>query len=142
MLLPKATREEHSCGDVGCYVQHLLAWSTPTSAKLPNLHLHPKKKLISQRLYNLACQAPLQSMLNFTLQVITVLNHAGVCVSYTTAWKYLRQLTIESRYLDIVQDGHWIWAYDNLNIRVRHERDGNYIGMQLSSTPKERPMVC
>ena len=33
-----------------------------------------------------------------------MLNHAGVCVSYTTAWKYL---TVESRYLDIVrEDGH------------------------------------
>ena len=60
------------------------------------------------------------------LQVITVLNHAGVCVSYTTAWKYLRQLTAESRYLDIVREEQWIWAYDNLNfnIRVRHEREG------------------
>ena len=56
-----------------------------------------------------------------------MLNHAGVCVSYTTAWKYLKKLSIESRFLEIVRDGHWIWAYDNLNfnIRVRHERDGN-----------------
>ena len=31
-----------------------------------------------------------------------------------------------SRYLEIVREGHWIWAYDNLNvnIRVHHEREG------------------
>ncbi len=59
---------------------------------------------------------------------ITVLNHAGVCVSYTTTWKFLKQLTIEARYLDIVRGGHWMWAYDNLNFnhRVRHQRDGRY----------------
>ena len=59
-------------------------------------------------------------------QVITVLNHAGVCVSYVTAWKYLKKLTAESRYLEVVREGHWIWAYDNLNfnLRVCHEREG------------------
>ena len=31
------------------------------------------------------------------LQAITVLNHAGVCVSYQTAWKYVQQLTTEAR---------------------------------------------
>ena len=35
---------------------------------------------------------------NITLY--TVLNHAGVFISYTTAWKYLKKLTVESRYLD------------------------------------------
>ena len=57
---------------------------------------------------------------------MAVLNHAGVCVSHTTAWKYLRKLTDEAMYLNRIQDGHWIWAYDNLNIyqRVRHERYG------------------
>lgn len=65
--------------------------------------------------------------------MITVLNHAGVCVSYTTAWKYLKQLTIESRYLDVVREGHWIWAYDNLNfnVRVRHEREGKSLYMYV-----------
>ena len=60
---------------------------------------------------------------NTHTQVMTVLNHAGVCVSYTTAWKYLKKLTVESRYLDIVREEHWIWAYDNLNInlKVHHE---------------------
>ena len=50
----------------------------------------------------------------------------GVCVSYMTAWKYLRQLTQEARYLDTVREGHWLWVYDNLNLlrSVRHEREG------------------
>ena len=51
------------------------------------------------------------------------------CVSYATAWKYLRQLTSEAMYLDHIREGHWMWAYDNLNIyqRVRHERYGKYL---------------
>ena len=52
----------------------------------------------------------------------------GVCVSYVTAWKYLRQLTLEARYLEVVRHGHWLWVYDNLNLlrSVRHEREGNF----------------
>ena len=40
----------------------------------------------------------------------------GVCVSHMTAWKYLRQLTQEAKYLDVVRQGHWLWVYDNLNL--------------------------
>ena len=55
-----------------------------------------------------------------------VLNHAGVSVSYDTAWNALRHLTAEARCLEVVRSGHWLWVYDNLNIRVvRHERKGN-----------------
>lgn len=66
------------------------------------------------------------------MQVIAVLNHSGVCVSYATAWKYLRKITSEAMYLERIREGHWIWAFDNLNIhqRVRHER----FGTCLSST--------
>ena len=47
-------------------------------------------------------------------------------MSYTATWNYLRQLTSQARYTDIVKSGHWIWVYDNLNMhqRVRHEREG------------------
>ena len=67
-----------------------------------------------------------QNFYTLYLQVITVLNHAGLCTSYTTAWKYLKQLTQESRYLEIIRDGYWLWIYDNLNLhqKVRHERQG------------------
>ena len=52
-------------------------------------------------------------------------NHIGMCASYTTAWKYLKALTNEARYLETIS-GHWIWAYDNLNLKqhIRHEREG------------------
>ena len=55
-----------------------------------------------------------------------MLNHAGVSVSYDTAWNCLRQLTAETKCLEVVRTGHWIWVYDNLNIHsvVRHERAG------------------
>ena len=38
-----------------------------------------------------------------------------VCVSYDGTWHYLRRLTDEAQYLEIVQQGHWMWAY-NINI--------------------------
>ena len=63
------------------------------------------------------------------LQAITVLNHAGVCVSYQTAWKYVQQLTAEAGYQEVVHNGHWQWVFDNVNMHqtVRHEREGNIL---------------
>lgn len=60
------------------------------------------------------------------MQIMTVLNHAGLCTSYATAWKYLKQLTQESMYLEIIRERFWLWIYDNLNLhqKVRHERQG------------------
>ena len=57
---------------------------------------------------------------------MAVLNHAGISLSYTVTWDYLRQLTTQARYLECVRDGHWQWVYDNVNIRqaVRHEQEG------------------
>ena len=57
-----------------------------------------------------------------------MLNHVGVCVSYSGVWKYLKQLTTEARFLDIVRDGHWQWVYDNLNYlqHIHHEHEGRY----------------
>ena len=46
------------------------------------------------------------------LQVITVLNHAGFCTSYTTAWKYLKHLTQESKYLEIIREGYCLRKFD------------------------------
>ena len=59
-------------------------------------------------------------------QTMTLLNHAGVCMSYTATWDHLLAFTQEANLLTKVQTGNWIWAYDNLNIhRVhRHERQG------------------
>lgn len=56
--------------------------------------------------------------------VITTLNHIGICLSYSQTLRYIENAarTIEnSRELS---HGHWIVAYDNINIqkRMRHER--------------------
>ena len=71
--------------------------------------------------------------IHWSLQAITVLNHAGICVSYQTAWKYLEQLTTEAHYQEVIQSGHWQWVFDNLNMHqpVRHEREG-YFTMCIS----------
>lgn len=60
------------------------------------------------------------------VQAITVLNLAGLCVSYTSVWKYLSQLTTQAQFLDIIREGHWLWVFDNLNVHqcIRHERQG------------------
>ncbi len=55
-----------------------------------------------------------------------MLSHTGVCMSYGSTWSYLLKLTEDAQYTQRVQDGHWIWVYDNLNLHqvVRHEREG------------------
>lgn len=47
-------------------------------------------------------------------------------MSYCATWEYLLSLTQEAELLSKVQSGHWLWAYDNLNIHchARHERQG------------------
>ena len=57
---------------------------------------------------------------------MTLLNHAGVCMSYTATWDHLLGLPQQANLLSKIQGGHWIWAYDNLNIHrsTRHERQG------------------
>ena len=44
------------------------------------------------------------------------------------AWKYLTQLTVEARYQELIQTGHWLWNFDNINLQqsVRHEQEGTY----------------
>ena len=41
---------------------------------------------------------------------------AFVAMSYVQTWAYLRQLSSEARYLEVVKSGKWIWMYDNLDI--------------------------
>ena len=74
-----------------------------------------------------------------------MLNHAGVCMSYSTTWNYLRQLTTQARYSDMVREGHWIWVYDNLNMhqRVRHERTGELVqGTSTHTGIMIMPKMC
>ena len=39
------------------------------------------------------------------------------------------KLTHDAKYTERVQQGHWIWIYDNLNVNqtVRHERQGTTV---------------
>ena len=39
------------------------------------------------------------------------------------------KLTHDAKYTECVQQGHWIWIYDNLNVNqtVRHERQGTTV---------------
>ncbi len=46
------------------------------------------------------------NVLSMQLQAITVLNHAGICKSYTNIWDHLRRLITQSWYQDIVKSGH------------------------------------
>ncbi len=67
-----------------------------------------------------------QFVIALSVQAMEVLNYTGVCMSYHATWGYLRQLTTEAQYVDVVKEGHWQWVYDNINLhqRVRHEREG------------------
>ena len=63
-------------------------------------------------------------------QAMTLLNHAGVCMSYSATWEHLLDLTQQANLLSKIQSGHWILAYDNLNVHcsIRHERQGDLYG--------------
>ena len=47
-------------------------------------------------------------------------------MSYTATWDHLLALTQQAKLTSKVQSGHWIWAYDNLNVHfsTRHECQG------------------
>ena len=46
-------------------------------------------------------------------------------------WKHLLKLTEKAQFPIVVQEGYWIWMYDNLNFqkKIRHEHlgDNEYI---------------
>ena len=50
----------------------------------------------------------------------------GICMSYSSTWNYVRRLAVEAGHTETIQNGRWLWIYDNLNwhMRVRHEREG------------------
>ena len=59
-------------------------------------------------------------------EVITHLNHMGVCMSYSQAWRRLKSIASDPAGLQQLVDKPLLWVYDNLNIyqRVHHERSG------------------
>ena len=77
------------------------------------------------------------------LQVLRVLNHAGICLSYEATWQYLKQLTREANFTDMVKCGHWIWVYDNLNFRqaVRHERSGKLLSCSTEKRKQKNKIM-
>ena len=42
----------------------------------------------------------------FTLQAMTLLIHAGVCMGYTATWDHLLALTQQANLVSIIQSGH------------------------------------
>ena len=47
----------------------------------------------------------------FMLQAMPLLNHVGVCMSYTAIWGHMLALTQEANSLTKIQSGHCILAY-------------------------------
>ena len=70
------------------------------------------------------------------IQAITSLNHLGVCLSYRQTWDYLKSLVQQCNFTTQIQQGCWLWVYDNLNIhqRIRHERQGSETCIHLTSS--------
>lgn len=58
-------------------------------------------------------------------------------MSYSSTWTYLLKLTEDAQYAQRVQNGHWMWVYDNLNLHqvVRHEREG-ILGLKQTNKQK------
>ena len=57
-------------------------------------------------------------------QVITSLNHLGICLSYHQTMEWVKRLARETARDSTLKEGHWIVVFDNVNFqkRVRHER--------------------
>ena len=49
-------------------------------------------------------------------QAMTVLNHAGVCLSYDATWLHMSRLVEQEDYHSQLQQGRWLWVYDNFNM--------------------------
>ena len=47
-------------------------------------------------------------------QAMTVLNHAGVCLSYDSTLIHMKMVDKED-YITQVRQGRWMWVYDNFN---------------------------
>ena len=69
------------------------------------------------------------------------MNHAGLSMSYTKTWEYLKKLSNEAHYKDQVKEGNWIWVYDNFNL---HEIRGKllYLGNNGINASVETSLRC
>ena len=59
-------------------------------------------------------------------QAMTVLNHAGVCLSYDATLIHMKKMVDKEDYITQVRQGWWLWVYDNFNMHqaICHERQG------------------
>ena len=89
--------------------------------------------------------------IHFMLQAMTLLIHAGVCMSYTATWDHLLALTQQANLVSKIQSGHWICAYDiNIHRSTRHERQGEYYSNEylykyciyIDTIPRETVYTC
>ena len=58
-------------------------------------------------------------------------------MSYDMTWVHLKRLMMEANYMEKVQEGHWLWIYDNFNMpkTTRHERHSKYMYMCVHLKP-------
>ena len=65
---------------------------------------------------------------NIRLLNIHVLGHFHTesCWDLRVLLDCMEILETEAKFLEMVQEGHWLWVYDNFNLHqvVRHEREG------------------
>ena len=68
-------------------------------------------------------------MQDYSDQAMTVLNHAGVCLSYDATLIHMKKMVDKEDYITQVRQGRWLWVYDNFNIHqaIRHERKGIFV---------------
>ena len=69
-------------------------------------------------------------------QAMSVLNHAGVCLSYDATLIHMKNMVDKEDYMTQVQQGRWLWVYDNFNMHqaIRHERQGMYNNLYFKPT--------
>lgn len=59
-------------------------------------------------------------------EVITNMNHMGICLSYKQAWRRLKIIASDQTRVQRLAEKPLMWVYDNLNVfrGVHHERSG------------------
>ena len=61
-------------------------------------------------------------------QAMTVLNHAGVCLSYDATLIHMKKMVDKEDYITQVRQGRWLWVYDNFKMhQAIHHRGKVYL---------------
>ena len=66
--------------------------------------------------------------------VLTHLNHMGICMSYRQAWRRLQTIADDPDRLKQFEGRQCLWVYDNFNLfgGVHHERQGSESGHRVN----------